>query len=188
MSIPPEFEQFFQACVGDWVTERTYHYLKDQEVERSHTEFQIRPVSLDRKTQVLVDNHYDIPDGSSTLDSLPGFHLAFATVSEKGEAVSQTLNFLFVPRQQLEDWLLGDYLRDRAYEEARPMISQFRFDLKTRELVMTTTYTRSVSVDSITLINPTLRIRKILNYRLPAAGEPLQEVLLAGFGVEQKQP
>jgi hypothetical protein len=42
--------------------------------------------------------------------------------------------------------------------------------------------------ESITLINPTLRIRKILNYRLPAAGKPLQEVLLAGFGVEQKQP
>ncbi len=51
---------------------------------------------------------------------------------------------------------------------------------------MTTTYSRVVSVVSITLINPTLRIRKFLNYRRPAEGEPLQEVVLVGFGVEQK--
>lgn len=37
---------------------------------------------------------------------------------------------------------------------------------------MTTNYTRSVSVDSITLINPDLRIRKIINYQRPQEGEP----------------
>jgi hypothetical protein len=42
----------------------------------------------------------------------------------------------------IRKWRLGGYRRDRAYEEAQPMISQFRFDLKTRELVMTTTYRR----------------------------------------------
>ncbi|MGL4879974.1 MAG: phycobiliprotein lyase, partial [Waterburya sp.] len=47
-------------------------------------------------------------------------------------------------------------------------------------------YTRVVSVDSITLTNPTLRIRKILNYAKPPAGETLKTVLLVGFGVEQK--
>jgi hypothetical protein len=184
MSIPAEFLQFFQACVGHWVTERTYHYLTEQEVERSHTEFQIEPVTLERKTQVIKDNAYEIPNA---LEQLPGFHLAFATVSETGEEVASALNFLFVPTQIQDHVICGDYLRDRAYEESRPMISQFQFDLKTCELRMTTTYTRSVSVDSITLINPNLRIRKILNYRLPAPGEPLQEVILAGFGVEQKQ-
>jgi hypothetical protein len=52
---------------------------------------------------------------------------------------------------------------------------------------MTTQYTRVVSVDSITLINPELRIRKILNYQRPLENQPLQTVVLAGFGVEQKQ-
>ncbi|MEN9568650.1 MAG: hypothetical protein RLZZ69_3846, partial [Cyanobacteriota bacterium] len=31
-----------------------------------------------------------------------------------------------------------------------------------------------------------LRIRRILNYAKPDAGQPLKNVLLAGFGVEQK--
>ncbi|MFM6895867.1 MAG: phycobiliprotein lyase, partial [Microcystis panniformis] len=53
-------------------------------------------------------------------------------------------------------------------------------------LLMTTNYTRSVSVDSITLINPDLRIRKIINYQRPQEGEPLEKVLLVGFGVECK--
>ena len=33
------FQQFFADCVGSWKTERTYHYLTHQEVERSRTEF-----------------------------------------------------------------------------------------------------------------------------------------------------
>ena len=94
---------------------------------------------------------------------------------------------LFVPQMEEGLILLGDYLRDRAYEESRPIVSHFSFNPETRELLMTTTYTRVVSVDSITLVNPKLRIRKILNYRRPAEGEPLQEVVLVGFGVEQKQ-
>jgi hypothetical protein len=67
------------------------------------------------------------------------------------------------------------------------MIAHFRYDIRTRELLMTTQYTRVVSVDSITLINPELRIRKILNYQRPLENQPLQTVVLAGFGVEQKQ-
>jgi hypothetical protein len=66
-------------------------------------------------------------------------------------------------------------------------VSKFRFHPQSRELLMTTTYTRVVSVDSITLINPNLRIRRILNYRRPLEGEALQEIVLVGFGVEQKQ-
>jgi hypothetical protein len=183
MSTETDFQAFFQACVGTWVTERTYHYLSHQEVERSHTEFVVQPVSLDRKAQVLTDNQFPTP---ADLADLPGYHLAFATVSEHGERVTQALNLLFVPQQRQGDLLLGAYLRDRAYEEDRPIVSDFRFDPATRELLMTTRYTRTVSVDSITLVNPDLRIRRIINYQRPAENSPLQTVTLVGFGVEQK--
>jgi hypothetical protein len=178
-----QFQAFFDSCVGNWVTERTYHYLTQQDVERSHTEFEIQPIQVDGKQQVLTDNQYPMP---ADLESLPGYHLEFATVSDQGDRVNQTLNMLFVPQQHAEGLILGDYLRDRAYEESRPIVSQFQFNPVHRELLMTTTYTQVVSVDSITLINPRLRIRKILNYRRPAADQPLQEVVLVGFGVEQK--
>lgn len=185
MNPEQQFQQFFDQCVGAWATERTYHYLHRQEVERSRTEFVIRPLTGEQKAQVLVDNHYaPRPD----VAVLPGFHLAFDTVSEKGEQVSQSLNMLFVVQQAAAGCLLGDYLRDRAYEEATPMIAQFRFDPVQRELLMTTTYTRVIAVDSITLVNPQLRIRKIVTYRRPESGQPLEEVVLVGFGVEQKQP
>ncbi|HEY9866558.1 MAG TPA: phycobiliprotein lyase, partial [Candidatus Obscuribacterales bacterium] len=81
----------------------------------------------------------------------------------------------------------GDYLRDKAYEEAKPMVSHFRYHTETRELLMKTTYTSIVSVDSITLINPKLRIRRIINYQRPIENNPLENILLVGFGVEQKQ-
>lgn len=178
------FYQFFEACVGTWQTERTYHYLPQQEVERSHTEFVIQPIDLDRKAKVLADNQYPAP---TELGPLPGYHMEFETVSEKGDRVNQSLNLLFVPQQPDQEQITGAYLRDRAYEEARPIVSHFQFNPVNRELLMTTTYTRVVSVDSITLINPNLRIRKILNYQRPEADEPLQEVVLVGFGVEQKQ-
>lgn len=179
-----QFQEFFDHCVGNWTTERTYHYLTYQEVERSHTEFAIHPIDSETKTRVLADNQ-----GSTeqNLEELPGYRLAFETVSEKGDRVSQQLNILFVPRQVELPYVEGDYLRDKAYEEAKPMIAHFRYNIHTRELLMTTQYTRVVSVDSITLINPQLRIRKILNYQRPLENKPLETVVLAGFGVEQKQ-
>ncbi|VEP17835.1 hypothetical protein H1P_650001 [Hyella patelloides LEGE 07179] len=36
------------------------------------------------------------------------------------------------------------------------------------------------------MTNPNLRIRRILNYQRPPEGQPLETILLAGFGVEQK--
>ncbi len=179
-----QFQAFFHACVGTWVTERTYHYLAQQEIERSHTEFVIHPATEVVKAQILADNQQST---DQDLGTLPGYQLAFETVSETGERVSQQLSFLFVPRKIELPMIEGDYLRDRAYEEAKPMVSHFRYDTRTRELLMTTTYTRVVSVDSITLINPHLRIRKILNYRRPLTDQLLDQVVLAGFGVEQKQ-
>ena len=177
------FQQFFRDCVGNWVSERTYHYLDYQEIERSRTEFTVKPLTSEPKNQVLTDNAYQT---SSSLDNFPGFNLGFYTINDKGEEVSQNLNLMFVPTAESDGILEGDYLRDRAYEEARPIISHFRFNSLTRELLMTTNYTRVVSVDSITLTNPDLRIRKILNYQRPPENQPLDKVLLAGFGVEQK--
>ena len=183
MELRSVFHTFFDHCVGSWSTERTYHYLTQNEVERSHTDFQVSPITSEIKTKVLSDNAYsDVKD----LDALPGFRLAFNTVSEKGEKVSQSLNLLFVTHTETGHILEGDYLRDRAYEEARPIISHFRFDTTTNELLMTTNYTRVVSVDSITLINPQTRIRRILNYLRPPTGQPLETLGLVGFGVEQK--
>ncbi|MFM6190824.1 MAG: phycobiliprotein lyase [Planktothrix sp.] len=180
-----QFQEFFDHCVGQWTTERTYHYLTQQEVERSHTEFVIHPLNDQAKAKVLEDNQR--LSTNLELPTLPGYRLAFQTISEKGEEVSQTLNILFVPQKLDFPIIEGDYLRDKAYEEAKPMVANFRYNTQTRELLMTTTYTRVVSVDSITLINPELRIRRIINYQRPQNHEPLNTVLLVGFGVEQKQ-
>jgi CpeS-like protein len=177
-----KFHYFFDCCIGAWETERTYHYLTRQEVERSRTEFTIRTLTPMLKEKVLRDNKRS----SLLVDSLLGFYLAFQTVSEKGEEVSQELNMLFVPDEEDAPVLEGAYLRDRAYEEAKPMVAHFRFDPQKQELLMTTTYTEVVAVDSITLVNPTTRIRKILTYRRPTANQPLENLVLVGFGVEQK--
>ena len=178
-----DINYFFDCCIGHWSIERTYHYLTHQEVERSHTDFQVKGITPELKRQVLADNDYGAVDN---LDHLPGFQLAFQTVSDKGEQVSQELRALFVPQQQDGAVITGDYLRDRAYEEARPIVSTFRYDQTNRELLMTTPYTPVVSVDSILLINPTMRIRRILNYRRPEGDGPLDTLTLVGFGVEQK--
>lgn len=179
-----KFQDFFDCCTGTWTSERTYHYLTRSEIERSRTEFTVKPLILDVKVKVMADNGRTPPPN---LDQIPGFHLGFYTISEKGEEVSQQINLLFVPTTDPNSPILeGDYLRDRAYEEAKPMVAHFRFNSDTRELLMTTHYTRVVSVDSITLVNPTLRLRKIVNYHRPPVGQPLEKVALVGFGVEIK--
>ncbi|VEP15213.1 Chromophore lyase CpcS/CpeS 1 [Hyella patelloides LEGE 07179] len=177
------FQQFFTDCVGEWVSERTYHYLNYQEIERSRTDFTIKPLTSEQKTKILTDNTYK---KSGTLESFPGFNLGFYTINDKGEEVQNNLNLMFVPTIESGDFLEGDYLRDIAYEEARPIVANFRFNHVTKELLMTTNYTRVVSVDSIIMTNPNLRIRRILNYQRPPEGQPLETILLAGFGVEQK--
>ena len=163
-----DFQDFFDCCVGEWHTERTYHYLTHQEVERSRTEFRVDAITPELKQKVLADNQYSPPD--SPLETLPGFRLGFYTISEKGEEVSQELRMLFIPKRETDGILEGDYLRDRAYEEAKPFISDFRYDPNKRELLMTTRYSKVVSVDSITLVNPQMRIRRILNFQRPAEG------------------
>lgn len=174
---------FFDCCIGQWSIERTYHYIAQQEVERSHTDFRVDAITPELRRKVLTDNGYGEVEN---IDRLPGFQLSFHTVSDKGEEVTQELRALFVPKQQAGTVLSGDYLRDRAYEEARPIISSFTYDQSNRELLMTTPYTKIVSVDSILLVNPTMRLRRILNYVRPAQGEALETLALVGFGVEEK--
>lgn len=187
MTVLDTFNQFFDHCIGNWDSERTYHYLSKSAVERSHTAFGVAPLTREQKTKVLTDNSYT---GARDLADCPGFHLVFHTVSEKGEVVDQALNLAFVPRpvENSDQHILeGDYLRDRAYEEDRPIVSHFRFDSCSRELLMTTPYTHIISVDSITLVNPHTRVRRILNYLKPPEGAPMDQPLLVGFGVEQKR-
>ena len=177
------FLAFFDCCVGSWVAERTYHYPAYSEIERSRTEFTIAPLTTEVKQKVLSDNQYPLP---SDLSGLPGFNLGFYTISDKGEEVTQNLNLLFVPQQQEAGGLTGDYLRDRAYEEAKPIISQFRFVNAENQLLMRTNYTRTVSLDSIRLLHDDVRLRQILNYQRPPEGHPLDKLTLVGFGLEQK--
>lgn len=178
-----QFNDFFACCVGSWVSERTYHYLTKPMIERSRTEFEIKPLTEESKIKVLTDNQYQF---SQPLEEVLGFNLGFYTISETGEEVTQNLNILFIITAQENNLLHGDYLRDRAYEEAKPIVSRFKFDLESKELLMTTNYTKVVSVDSITLVNPKLRIRQIINYQRPQSEQPKTEVLLVGFGLETK--
>ena len=178
-----DINYFFDCCIGHWDIERTYHYLAHEQIERSHTDFQVDPITPELKRKVLSDNEYE--EGAD-IEQMPGFQLVFHTVSDKGEEVSQELRALFVPKEQEGALVKGDYLRDRAYEEARPIISSFTYNQDKRELLMTTHYTRVVSVDSIRLINPQMRIRQILNYQRPPENQPLDKLVLVGFGVEQK--
>ncbi len=177
------FHHFFDCCIGGWSTDRTYHDLTHQQVERSRTEFLIRTLGPGHKEKVLQDNHYP---PQPEINGLLGFHLAFDTVSETGEAVSQQLNMLFIPEQEQAPVLQGDYLRDRGYEEDRPVVARFQFYPERQRLCMTTIYTQVVALDTITLINPRLRLREIVTYQRPALGDPLKDVILVGFGVEQK--
>lgn len=181
-----QFHTFFDHCIGGWETERTYHHLSRQEVERSKTEFTIRTLTPPLKAKVLADNNYPPEPKIDQINGLLGFHLDFDTVSESGEQVSQSLNMLFLPKDELASSLEGDYLRDRAYEEDRPIVAHFRFDPQRQELVMTTTYTEVIAIDTIRLLNPRLRLRQILTYRRPVQADPPKDLVLVGFGVEQK--
>jgi len=114
------FQQFFAYCVGSWQTERTYHYLADQEVERSRTEFLIQPLTREIKQKVLTDNNYpDIAD----LESIPGFNLGFYTISEKGEEVRQNLNHY---QRVINDHQLYSqcFRRFNYFNQSRPANSQ----------------------------------------------------------------
>jgi len=170
---------FFAQCLGNWSIERTYHYITEGRSERSHTNYYVTPLDAAGRQKVLVDNQQPDPTGL-----VGGFHLIFETTSDQGVEVAMALNILFIPTTQVGSLTEGLYLRDRAYEEDRPIASHFRYDPDQGEMLMTTPYARVVSVDSIRFLNPNFRLRQIINYRRNS--DPLTEPLLVGFGIEQR--
>ncbi|HEY9646583.1 MAG TPA: phycobiliprotein lyase [Chroococcidiopsis sp.] len=211
------FQDFFTACTGLWITERTYHSMLENEIERSHTEFRVHALDGDEKQQILsgVFTSPSTATAGAAADAIhhqcPGFAIAFDTVSEKGEQVSMQLKALFVPDEcallptaEVESWLLptaaqvnlspasdvirGFYLRDEGYSEAGAIAGRFTYQPTRQTLEMTTYYKRSVAVDQMRFIAPDLRLRTIVTYQRPPEGEMPTLIKLVGFGVEHKHP
>jgi hypothetical protein len=210
------FQEFFTACAGVWKTERTYHSPLSGEVERSYTEYQAAPLMLPDKQQILAlagsygskgiqINPVAFAEADATC---PGFSISFNTVSERGEQVSMNLKALFVPDScvlnlpdipaaplppaaeglvEIDDLVQGFYLRDEGYSEAGAIAGRFTYQPMRQTLEMTTYYKRSVAVDQMRLISPTMRLRTIVTYQRPQTAEPPHVIGLVGFGVEQKQ-
>jgi hypothetical protein len=208
------FQDFFTDCVGLWTTERTYHSTLSGEVERSYTEYQVTPLTEPDKQQILqlsAENFSNLDRAPTELAAsenlCPGFTIAFNTVSEKGERVTMNLKALFVPeavaQKSVEKFLLpiaaqvavhadseliqGFYLRDQGYSEAGAIVGRFTYQPTRRTLEMTTFYNRSVAVDQMRLLSPDLRLRTIVTYQRPQAGEIPTVIDLIGFGVERKR-
>ncbi|WP_071517873.1 phycobiliprotein lyase [Geitlerinema sp. PCC 9228] len=208
------FPDFFTACSGRWTTERTYHYTLKNEIERSHTEFTVRPLEEAYKQNIISSLggaqvkaiEPKIPQNKE----IPGFAIHFDTVSETGEQVSMSLNALFVPDRYLpsdrwetspipvpaaaevserdEEVIRGYYLRDQGYSETGAIAGRFTYQPTRQALEMTTFYRRSVAVDRMRFIAPDQRLRTIITYeRPPHQNQPPTTVNLVGFGLEQRQ-
>lgn len=101
------FAEFFVNCIGQWTTERTYHFLPDGKIERSHTEFRADLLLLNEKERIITQSNaaadplngvkLDLVQAMQDEKSTPGFAIGFDTVSEHGERVSMSLNALFIP-------------------------------------------------------------------------------------------
>ncbi len=210
------FDAFFDACSGLWTTERTYHTLPGKEVERSYTEFRVNALTSADKQQILAvcSPPEKSPRVEVDLASLlandrlwPGFSIAFDTRSETGETVSMSLRALFIPDAYMtteaaipplpiaaqvatepdSEIIQGYYLRDEGYSESGAIAGRFTYQPTRQTLEMTTAYRRSVAVDQMRLISPTVRLRTIVTYQRPATPEPPSILTLIGFGLEQKQ-
>lgn len=101
------FQDFFIACDGFWTTERTYHSVLEDAIERSYTEFRAETLNQAEKQKILLgipstDSTFsgikiDVERGMNDPSACPGFAIAFETRSETGEEVSMSLTALFVP-------------------------------------------------------------------------------------------
>lgn len=214
------FQDFFTACAGLWVTERTYHFVLKDEIERSHTEFRATSLDAAEKQRILSSQLSTSPtfgDIKIDIDTLlqqdqlvPGFAIAFDTVSEKGEHVSMSLQALFVadayvtsaeslvlpplpPAAQVNlepegEIIQGFYLRDQGYSETGAIAGRFTYQPTRQTLEMTTYYKRSVAVDQMRFVTPELRLRTIVTYQRPAVDETPTVIDLIGFGAERKHP
>ncbi len=80
----------------------------------------------------------------------------------------------------------GQWTTERMYHlvlegQVKRSYTEFRVE------PITTYYRRSVAVDQMRLVAPDLRLRTIVTYQRPTAGEPPSVIDLVGFGVERKQ-
>lgn len=203
------FQDFFVACAGLWRTDRTYHSIRSGEIERSYTEFRADTIAESEKQRILKGGNFsEIKLDVTALvqeNACPGFAIAFDTKSETGEEVSMKLNALFVPDRYVEaaasfepqpqptaaevadaDVVAGFYLRDEGYSESGAIAGRFTYQPIRQTLEMTTYYQRSVAVDQMRLVAPDLRLRTIVTYQRPPAGEVPSVITLIGFGVEKK--
>jgi hypothetical protein len=206
-----EIQDFFSDCIGTWKTERTYHYPLQNEVERSHTEFNVATLALAEKHQICSAF---LPIGSiaggTEIEQFPGFSIGFDTRSERGDRVSMKLKALFVPETSIVNLQLlpidplapappltaeildstevirGLYLRDEGYSESGAITGRFTYLPSRQTLELVTYYSRSVAVDQLRLISPTSRLRTIVTYQRPQPGVVPTVVNLVGFGLEQK--
>lgn len=203
------FDEFFNACNGLWKTERIYHSLLAGQIERSYTEFRVKPINSVQKQEILAQSTTFNFEPAKLIDQqqkFPGFAIAFDTRSETGETVSMSLQALFVPdtylptpaAQQLpplplsaqtaieSDLVQGYYLRDQGYSEAGAISGRFSYQPIRQTLEMTTYYQRSVAVDQMRMIADDVRMRTIVTYQRPQPGEIPTTIDLIGFGVEKR--
>jgi hypothetical protein len=205
-------KDFFTVCAGRWQTDRTYHYPRRGEVERSYTEFNAETLTLPEKHQIssaFIPREFF--KGEDTIEQSYGFGVSFETKSETGEEVAMRLTALFIPDIVLNypeklpkdpaapamplaavisannEVISGFYLRDQGYSESGAITGRFTYLPSRETLEMTTYYSRSVAVDQIRLLSTDLRMRTIVTYQRPGAGEVPSEVTLVGFGLERRE-
>ncbi|KAJ8907339.1 hypothetical protein NDN08_007453 [Rhodosorus marinus] len=183
------FHEFFTQASGSWNTERNYHYMEGEDeeasTENSRMTFDVERLGNDDKREVI--EIYDKFLDEEGVASCEGFRVSFKTMMESKGLVKSFTNLVFIPEESRNNVLSGMYLRDYAYEERRPVPGSFKFNTEERKLILTTKYTKLVSVDSIQLANSDTRLRQIVNYERPEEpDEELSKVMLAGFGVETR--
>lgn len=183
------FRTFFASQSGSWNSERTYHYTDDQPGrEESATTFDVLSLSDDEVRAVLTANRATEAFDDKTVTSAEGFRVSFLTrMASQEKLVQNSTDLAFVPLEVDGAFVSGLYFRSMGYEERNPVIARFNFDAGMNSLNMITKYSTVTSVDKITLVNPTMRLRNIVNYKRPADGMPLTDPVLVGFGVEKKR-
>lgn len=181
------FESFFSCMPGAWNSQRTYHYMDPGETQRreeSQTTFDVDRLDALQLSSLLLSHGAVNGDVSKA----QGFRVSFLTRMASQEALVRAgTNLAFVPERVGDGRVEGAYYRDMGYEESGPVKAMFVFNGGTRELQMTTWYSKVVSVDEIRLVNEGVRIRRIINFRRPRSKEMgLNDPVLIGYGVEVK--
>ncbi len=194
--------------VGEGDIERSYTEFRVRTLDAGEIQHMLsQPEASDGFTGLSIRR----AAGADDAMTCPGFAIAFETRSETGEEVSMQLKALFVPdvyviadpsyqdfallpsvaqvNQSSDSELIqGVYLRDQGYSESGAIAGRFTYQPIRQTLEMTTYYRRSVAVDQMRLVAPNLRLRTIVTYEKPPAGEPPTVISLVGFGLERRTP